>query len=76
MKKVLAITVILAVAMVGLAKTELSFWYAWGGDEGKALLALVEEFNASQNEIVVRPVFVPIGQGEKINTALAGFFDA
>ena len=35
MKKVLAITVILAVAMVGLAKTELSFWYAWEGTKGR-----------------------------------------
>jgi len=72
MKKIVVVAVLLALSTFTLAKTELAFWYAWGGDEGKALLALVDEFNASQNEIVVRPVFVPIGQGEKINTALAG----
>ena len=72
MKKMVVVAVLLVLSIFALAKTELAFWYAWGGDEGKALLALVDEFNASQNEIVVRPVFVPIGQGEKINTALAG----
>ncbi len=72
MKKIVVVAVLLALSTFTLAKTELAFWYAWGGDEGKALLALVDEFNASQNEIVIRPVFVPIGQGEKINTALAG----
>ena len=72
MKKIVVVAVLLVLSIFALAKTELAFWYAWGGDEGKALLALVDEFNASQNEIVVRPVFVPIGQGEKINTALAG----
>ncbi|MBN2219167.1 MAG: ABC transporter substrate-binding protein [Kosmotogaceae bacterium] len=72
MKRLVVISVLLAISVFVLAKTELSFWYAWGGDEGEALLALVDEFNNSQTEIVVRPVFVPIGQGEKINTALAG----
>lgn len=73
MKKALLILIFVSLAGVFcLAKTELSFWYAWGGDEGKVLLELVEEFNKSQSDIVVRPVFVPIGQGEKINTALAG----
>jgi len=71
-KRIVIVIMLLAIPIFGLAKTELAFWYAWGGDEGKVLLELVEEFNRSQSEIIVRPVFVPIGQGEKINTALAG----
>jgi multiple sugar transport system substrate-binding protein len=73
MKRVSVILIVVAfAAVITFGRTELSFWYAWGGDEGKALLNLVDEFNKSQDRIIVRPVFVPIGQGEKINTALAG----
>ena len=64
---------VLGVCVSGLARTEITFWYAWGGDEGKALVSLVDEFNKSQNDIMVRPVFVPIGAGgEKITATLAG----
>lgn len=60
-------------ASFAIAQTEVTFWYAWGGDEGEALISLVDEFNSSQNDIVVRPVFVPIGAGgEKIIATLAG----
>ncbi len=73
MRKLLTIgIVLLGLCCFVIASTEITFWYAWGGDEGRVLLNLVEEFNRSQGEIVVRPVFVPIGQGEKITTALAG----
>jgi len=55
-----------------VAKTEITFWYAWGGSEGQALQALVDEFNASQSDISVRSSFVPIGDGERILASLAG----
>lgn len=54
------------------AQTPVSFWYAWGGDEGAALESLVNEFNASQTDIEVRASFVPIGDGERILASLAG----
>lgn len=60
------------VCVVVFSRTEITFWYAWGGDEGRALVDLVDEFNRDQNKILVRPVFVPIGQGEKINATLVG----
>jgi len=67
------LVLILGIHLSVTAKTDITFWYAWGGDEGKALVSLVDEFNASQDDIVVRPVFVPIGAGgEKIIATLAG----
>lgn len=35
-------------------KTELVFWHAMGGTTGEALQKLVDQFNASQDEIVVK----------------------
>ncbi len=40
-------------------KTEIVFSYLWGGAEGDALAALVDDFNASQDEIVVKGVSSP-----------------
>lgn len=37
--------------------TEISFWYAWGDAIGKAQEELVKQFNASQDEVVVKPYF-------------------
>lgn len=72
-KLLLALLALCSVAAAVGGQTEITFWYAWGGDEGEALVALVDEFNASQDEVVVRPVFVPIGAGgEKIIATLAG----
>lgn len=62
---------ILAISLM-FSKQEIVFWYAWGGYEGDALLELVDEFNAQDHDFVVRPVYVPIGGGEKIMTTLAG----
>lgn len=55
-----------------VAQTEITFWYAWGGSEGQAMQALVDEFNASQPDVRVRSSFVPIGDGERILASLAG----
>jgi ABC-type glycerol-3-phosphate transport system substrate-binding protein len=54
------------------AQTEITFWYAWGADEGAALEALITEYNESQTAVVVRGSFVPIGDGERILASLAG----
>ena len=70
---ILALLAVLVGSAAAAAQTEITFWYAWGGDEGDALVSLVDEFNASQDEVIVRPVFVPIGAGgEKIIATLAG----
>ncbi len=69
------VSLTLALAFTGLtasAQTTVSFWHAWGGEEGAALEELVNEFNASQQNIAVRSSFVPIGDGERILASLAG----
>ncbi|KHF27941.1 sn-glycerol-3-phosphate-binding periplasmic protein UgpB precursor [Anoxybacillus sp. BCO1] len=38
-------------------KTEVIFWHAMSGDLEKALNEIVNDFNASQKEIEVKPVF-------------------
>lgn len=48
----------------------LKFWHAWGGYEGKALEALVEEFNQTHPHIKVIPSFFVIG--DKLLAAIAG----
>ncbi len=62
----------LALSGSALAQTEITFWYAWGGSEGQVLSEMIDEFNASQDEIRVRGSFVPIGDGERILASLAG----
>ncbi len=49
---------------------ELKFWHAWGGYEGKALEALVEEFNSTHPHIHVTPSYFLIG--DKLLAAIAG----
>lgn len=72
MKTILVFIILVFISTFAVGEVEITFWYAWGGDEGRALLSLVDEFNNSQKDIVVRPVFVPIGGGEKITATLAG----
>lgn len=64
--------VLLLLCGFAAAKTEITFWHAWGGSEGEALTELVDEFNASQTDISVKASFVPIGDGERILASLAG----
>lgn len=64
--------VTLAPLSTAAAQTEVTFWYAWGGEEGAALERLIAEFNASQSATSVRGSFVPIGDGERILATLAG----
>lgn len=40
-------------------KTVLEFWHYWDGNNGKAMTDLVDKFNASNNEITVKPIFIP-----------------
>jgi multiple sugar transport system substrate-binding protein len=54
------------------ALTELEFWNAWGGEEGKKLDQMIERYNASQADVKVRSVYAPIGMGEKTMATLSG----
>lgn len=71
------VTLLVAFALLGTAataaaQTTVTFWYAWGGEEGAVLEGLVNEYNASQSRVAVRASFVPIGDGERILASLAG----
>ena len=75
MKKGLAYVlavVLLSMISLAAARTQITFWHAWGGHEGAALQELVDEFNDEQSDIEVRASFVPIGDGERILATLAG----
>ncbi len=73
MKKTLILSILIFVLITAaFSKTELVFWNAWGGDEGKALESLIEKYNSIQREVTVRSVFAPIGMGEKIMATLSG----
>ncbi len=40
-------------------RSEVVFWHFWGGKDRAVVDAIVERFNASQNEFFVRPVAMP-----------------
>ncbi|HOE65311.1 MAG TPA: ABC transporter substrate-binding protein [Candidatus Hydrogenedentes bacterium] len=40
-------------------KQVITLWHPWGGNDGKEFRRLVESFNASQDAIVVRSLFIP-----------------
>lgn len=49
---------------------EIRFWYAWGGDEGKFLESLIDEFNRTHPNIKVVGSFFNIG--DKLLASIAG----
>ncbi len=49
---------------------EITFWYAWGGEEGKYLESIIDEFNKSHPDIKVRGTFFNIG--DKLLASIAG----
>ncbi|MFT3684680.1 MAG: ABC transporter substrate-binding protein [Phycisphaerales bacterium] len=57
----------------GAAKgaTVIDYWEKWTGHEGKAMQAVVDEFNASQSDVFVR-YFVTGNIGQKALIAIAG----
>jgi len=71
-KKSIALILMILLCTMAFSKKEIVFWNAWGGDEGKVLEEMIEEYNSLQDEVVVRSVFAPIGMGEKIMATLSG----
>jgi sn-glycerol 3-phosphate transport system substrate-binding protein len=47
----------LAMTTAATAQTEIDLWHAMGGALGETVNALAEDFNASQDEVVLTPVF-------------------
>ncbi|MEF3305583.1 ABC transporter substrate-binding protein [Paenibacillus sp. GYB003] len=54
----------------GGSGSKVVVWYLWGGPEGQALDAVIQDFNASQKQYVVEGLSVPDEQ--KIKVAIAG----
>jgi len=47
----------LAMTSAATAQTEIDLWHAMGGALGETVNAIAEDFNASQDEVVLTPVF-------------------
>ncbi|MBF9041871.1 extracellular solute-binding protein [Rhodobacterales bacterium HKCCE4037] len=54
------------------AQTEIEFWHAMGGQLGETVNQLVEDFNASQSDYVLTPVFKGTYE-ETLTAAIAAF---
>lgn len=54
------------------AQTEVTWWHAMGGELGEKLEAVAAEFNASQSDYVVTPVYKGT-YGETLTAAIAAF---
>lgn len=52
-----AMVVTLSLSGVARAATQIEFWHAFAGTGGAALNELVDKFNASQSDVVVKPVY-------------------
>jgi len=65
--------VVEATAEPAAEAVEIEFWHSWAPDgvQGRVLQRLFNEFNASQNEVFVTPIFVGEQRREKITAALA-----
>lgn len=78
-----ALTTAAALALGGCAAggdadgpTEITFSYLWGGEEAKALEQIIADFNASQDEIVVKGVSSPDSQKQLTSMSSSkGSFD-
>ena len=47
----------LAMTGAAYAETEITLWHAMGGALGETVNQIAEDFNASQDEVVLTPVF-------------------
>lgn len=55
----------------GAGAVEVTFWHDWSGEGGKAVAAVVEDFNASQDDVKVKLVETS-NLGQKVLTSIAG----
>lgn len=55
---VASLVMVLIVSGIGQAKVKIEFWHALGGDIGRDVLTrFIDEFNASQDEVEVVPIY-------------------
>lgn len=54
------------------AKTEITFWHAMSGDLEKAVVDLVNKYNASQSKVEVKPIYKG-NYTETLNAAIAAY---
>ncbi|WP_305857676.1 sn-glycerol-3-phosphate ABC transporter substrate-binding protein UgpB [Balneatrix alpica] len=61
-----------SLASTSFAATEIEWWHAMGGELGEKLTQIAENFNASQSDYVVKPVFKG-NYTETMTAAIAAF---
>lgn len=74
MRKSMLATAVLGMSIAGssFAATEIQWWHAMGGANGEKLNEIVKEFNASQSQYKVDPVFKG-NYTETMTSAIAAF---
>ncbi len=72
LKKIIGVVAASAFAIQVNAATEIQWWHAMGGALGETVNAMAEEFNASQNEYVITPVFKG-GYEETMTAGISAF---
>lgn len=70
-RTLLSLSAVLLLGSSASAKTEITFLYGLGGELGKAVEKMIQDFNASQNDVVVRGEFGNNYEGV-VQKALAG----
>src|SRR5690606_33686128 len=63
---------LVAMSSTAFAQTEISWWHAMGGELGEKPEAIAADFNASQSDYVVTPVF-KVSYAETLTAAIAAF---
>ncbi|ACO48107.1 ABC transporter substrate-binding protein [Deinococcus deserti] len=70
-RTLITLSTVLLLGSTASAKTEVTMMYGLGGELGKAIESMIKEFNASQNDVVVRGEFANTYEGV-VQKALAG----
>ncbi|MEM8662992.1 MAG: extracellular solute-binding protein, partial [Pseudomonadota bacterium] len=65
---------LVALSTPAVAQTEITLWHAMSGQLGESVNAIAEDFNASQDEVKLTPIFK--GTYEETLTALIAAFRA
>jgi sn-glycerol 3-phosphate transport system substrate-binding protein len=69
---ILWVTALVTLPMVAQAETEISWWHAMSGANNEVVDKIAADFNASQTEYVVKPVFKGT-YPETLNAGIAAF---
>ena len=72
LKPILAAALLLSTSATAFAQTKLEFWHAMGGELGKKLEEIVTNYNASQGDYAITPVYKG-SYSETMTAAIAAF---